>query len=198
MKVPGIAALAVVMGSAASALADDSEGASPRYFGGQRTIGFGPSAGYYSGLGGMIELDAGPIGVALSGAYNPLLISGLKRSGEADPQYSRQDYELGFYSSGQINADIFVGPIWKTSRVDVDFLGGYRFNSMLGHGVGLGVRVAYDISSKLRLEFHGTPSIYPRAESHLHEHGYPRDTDPQQPWLQYFEYGTILSLIFYP
>jgi hypothetical protein len=159
----------------------------PAHYGGQRSFGFGPALGVYAGMGGLVTLKADPIGVAVSGGYMPVLVVG---NDKAD-----QSITFDYYGSGQLNADVLIGPLYTGRKVDVDLLFGYRYNTLLGNGVGAGVRFAMDVSRTLRLEFHWSPHFFPRAWHRLEEEGYPDDRTPSLPW---FQGGLGAAAVFYP
>lgn len=183
-------------------LTQAAESEEPRHFGAQRTFGFGPTVGWYAGLGVVAEFKPGPLGVVVGGGFQPLLLLGETTANRAEDLFGAEhgDTTYDYFNTGQLSADVLVGPIWKTHKVDVDFMGGYRWNSLLGHGVGLGVRIAVDLSRVLRLEIHGAPSFYPGAKSRVRD-ALEREQDdlPARrlvgPWLQP---GIGVALVVYP
>lgn len=171
-----------------AALADDSPGMSAASrFGGQRKVGLGPSAGFYNGLGGLLNLELEPVGLVVSGGYMPVLIFGNEGAERA--------FKFDYYSSAQVNADLLVGPLYRGRKVQIHLLAGYRYNTVLGHGGGLGLRFAIDVSRNLRLEFHSTPNVFPDATARLRERDYPARRDPAIPWLQG---GLGAAAVLYP
>jgi hypothetical protein len=152
-----------------------------------RSFAIGPVAGVYSGFGAAALLRAEPIGLWLSGGYMPLLIVGNDSTSSA----ARFD----FRSSVQVNADAVIGPVSRKGRTDLSLVLGYRHNSVLGHGVGAGIAIEIGIAEHWAATVLVGPSIFPSAESHLDEHGYPSDRDASLPWLQG---GAGITLAFMP
>lgn len=158
-----------------------------RPFGGQRHFGLGPALGFYSGMGGLVTLEAKPLGLVVSGGYMPVLVFG--NEGE------QRKFKANYYGSAQLNADLLIGPIFESAKVDIDLLGGYRYNTVLGHGVGLGLRLSLDVSRVVRVVLHWTPNVFPGAADRLGERGYPPTRDANLPWLQG---GLGVAAVFYP
>lgn len=116
--------------------------------------------------------------------YHPLAIRGLvgrwwEPSGRAEQGFGRE----------------IVGPVYEGKKVEIDLIGGYRYNTVPGHGGGLGVRFSIDLSRAVRLEFHWTPNVFPSAAERLRKRGYPENRDPALPWLQG---GLGAAAVFYP
>jgi hypothetical protein len=179
-----------LLGGARTARADEEPEAPPApdpHFGGQRSLGFGPALGAYTGAGGLLVLSAEPIGLMLSGGYVPLLIFGNEKEGKA--------VTFDYFGSAQLGGDVLIGPLWRSKRVTIDFMLGYRYNTALGSGIDGGVRIAYDLSRAFSLEGQLAPTIFPGAVGHLRDKGYPQDRDPAVPWLQG---GMGAAIVFYP
>jgi hypothetical protein len=161
----------------------------PRHFGGQRSFGLGPNVGFGTGAGATIGTVFDPVGLWLSGGYIPVFVFGNKHD---------VDKTLTFdaYSSAQIDADVSMMPWHAGKRIDFGLLLGYRYNTLLGHGVSAGPGLQLDLSSALGLFFSITYSVFPAAQDRLAPRaGYPTDRDASIPWLQG---GGNLGLIFYP
>jgi hypothetical protein len=187
----GVLGIALVVTGAAARAAGDPA-ASPvdttvRPFGGQRHFGLGPAIGLHSGMGGLLTIEAKPLGLVVSGGYMPLLVGG----NEGEQRKAKIDY----YGSAQLNADLLIGPIYEGVKVDIDVLGGYRYNTVLGHGAGLGLRLSLDVSRALRVAFHVTPNVFPKAADRLDARGYPPERDALFPW---FQGGVGVAAVFYP
>jgi hypothetical protein len=141
-----------------------------------RSLAVGPIAGIYSGFGAAALLRAEPVGLWLSGGYMPLLIVGSESTSNAT--------QFDFHSSVQVNADGVIGPVSRRGRTDLSLVVGYRYNSVLGHGVGAGIAIEIGIAAHWAATVLVGPSLFPSAESHLDDHGYPSDRDASLPWLQ--------------
>lgn len=171
----------------ALALAAQETSARPPHFGGQRAVGLGPAVGFYSGVGGVASVGAESVGLVVAGGYMPVMIFGNEGVTRA--------MTFDYYDSAQLNLDLWVGPIFSGRKVDIDLLCGYRYNTVLGNGAGLGLRFGLDVSEMLRLEFHWTPHIFPSALERLHDRGYSSDRDAALPW---FQGGVGAAAVFYP
>jgi hypothetical protein len=152
-----------------------------------RSFAIGPIAGVYSGFGAAALLRAEPVGLWLSGGYMPLLIVGSESTSNAT--------RFNFHSSVQMNADAVIGPVSRRGHTDLSLVVGYRYNSVLGHGVGAGIAIEIGIAEHWAATVLVGPSIFPSAESHLDDHGYPSDRDASLPWLQG---GAGVTLAFVP
>jgi hypothetical protein len=176
--------------TASGAHADDSGGAAeegPRHFGVQRTVGFGPAIGL-GGSGAMAGAQLAPVGVWVSGGYAPLLVFGNKRDADRTVTFDG-------YHSAEINADVSVFFLTPSKRIDAGLIAGYRYNSVLSHGVGLGVAMTYDLSPALAVFLSVEDGIFPSANDQLLAAGYPRDRDAALPWLQG---GANVGLMIFP
>jgi hypothetical protein len=174
-------------GSARAEAGENADAAPARHFGGQRVLGFGPSLGFYSGSGATLGVGSF-VGVWISGGYMPILISGN------DKQTQAAGFE--FYNSAQVGADLAIVPWRPGKRSSFGLIGGYKFNSVLGHGGGGGATFSYDVGAKLALVVLAGVNVFPSAEQRLLENqGYPRDREAAFPWLQG---GANLGLVFYP
>lgn len=179
--------LAVVVWPRPALAAGNATDDSVRPFGGQRTFGFGPALGFYSGLGGLVSFETEPVGLVVSGGYMPVFVFGNEGAARR--------LTVDYYGSAQVNTDVLIGPVYEGKKVEIDLLGGYRYNTVLGHGGGLGVRFSIDVSRVLRLEFHWTPNVFPGALGRLRDRGYPANRDPSLPWLQG---GLGAAVVVYP
>ncbi len=159
------------------------------HFGGQRHLGFGPTLGVWSGAGGIVGGGGEHVKAWLSGGYSPALIFANARSADRALRFN-------YYSAYQINADLVVR-LLDRPRADVGLLIGYKFNSVLGHGGGVGLAVLYDLSRHIGLHISGGLALFPSAKNRLdREYGYPADRDPSlTPALQG---GMNLGLLYYP
>jgi hypothetical protein len=138
-------------------------------------------------VGAALLARAAPIGLLLSGGYMPLLIFGNDSASDA--------LRVNYYSSAQLNADLAIGPLSRHAKADLSLLLGYRYNSVLGHGVGAGIAIELWLSESVAATVLAGPSLFPSAQSRLDDHGYPSNRDAALPWLQS---GAGVALSFYP
>jgi hypothetical protein len=192
MKLRLIALLpALLLASPASAQTEPEPAPEPqpqRHFGGQRTFGFGPSAGLTNGLGGMAGLRLSPLELWVTGGYMPVLVFGNKHD-------LTRSVTLDGYASGQVGADVALTPWHAGTRYDFGLLASYRYNTALGNGGGAGVVLHIDLTGALALFFSLDYVVFPDARDALGRLGYPNDRDPSVPWLQG---GANVGLVVYP
>jgi hypothetical protein len=191
-------ALALAALAAGEARAQDEPVSSPepssapppptRHFGGQRILGVGPTLGFYDGLGALMVIGGDPVGAVVSGGYAPVLIFGNQRLNKS--------ITFDYYTSGQLNLDLLVAPWHVGKRTDLGIVAGYKYNSVLAHGFGVGFAAFVDLSATLALSAGVGFAGFPGAEDHLRQNqGYPTDRDPAIPW---FQGGVQIALLVYP
>lgn len=164
-----------------------TDGDSPRHFGGQRTFGFGPFLGL-SGLGAAAGALVAPVGFWVSGGYAPVWVFGNKHD-------TTRTLTFDGYSSAQLNLDVSVLPVLASSRIDAGVIAGYRYNTLLSHGIGAGVALTCDFSRTVVGFASYELSFFPQAQDQLTNAGYPTDRDASLPWLQG---GVNVGLMFFP
>lgn len=156
---------------------------------GQRTLGVGATLGSWAGAG----LVAGGGGRSVKGwvtaGYAPVLVF-------SNAKTASKSIRFNGYSAFQVGADLGV-PVVTRERSEVSLLLGYKYNTVLGHGGGAGVRILYDRSPRLALAVAVGVAIFPEAERRLDEHQhYPTDREPGlTPAVQG---GLTLELIWFP
>jgi hypothetical protein len=157
---------------------------------GQRSFAFGPTAGFYHTNGLEILLGTRDIAVVGAGGYTPLLIFWQDRD--------NLDGHLDFVSSFQVDADLAIR-IFDSGKTMLGAQPGYRFNSALGHGFGIGGYAARDFSDLVQARVTYGLVVFPDGSNQLLKRD---DYDADQvdfglvgPLLQG---GLSLSLMFYP
>jgi hypothetical protein len=167
--------------------ATDAVVESPPHFGGQRQFGFGPTLGLWSGMGGVVGAGGDVIKAWASGGYMPVMIFGNKHGSKA--------LTFDYYGSAQLNADL-TARFFHRRRVELAVRFGYKYNTVLGHGGGVGVALHYDLARWLGLNVTLGPAVFPSSENRLvNKYDYPTDRDPATPWIHG---GLNLDLVFYP
>jgi hypothetical protein len=160
----------------------------PRHFGGQRKFGVGPTVGFATGAGGLAGVVLPPVGLWVSGGYMPLFVFGNEHE-------ASRTLTFNAYSSAQLSADLSILPWRPNDRVDIGLVLGYRYNTVLAHGVGGGFAVTYDLSKAIGLLLTFEYTVFPEAQGQLAGVGYPTDRDASLPWLQG---GANVGLVLYP
>jgi hypothetical protein len=181
-----LAALAIARPAHAQTQEEQTETVPP-HFGGQRSIGFGPVLGLSTGAGGMVELGLPPVALWLSGGYQPIMVFGNMQGSRA--------MTFDFFNSAQFNADVSFMPWHSGPRLDYGLLGGYRYDTVLGHGGGAGGVLTMDLGREVGLFASLELLAFPDAASAIRAQGYPGDRDPALPWLQG---GANIGLLTYP
>ena len=125
---------------------------------GQRYFGLLASAGFFSGFSGGVQLGTQDVGVRALAGYSPVLIA---------IQESSTRGELKFFSGYLLAPDLFVSllPAADWARVGAEC--GYRYHSLLGHGLALGGFGAFRISRKLEGTVFGGLLVFPHGEDEL-------------------------------
>jgi hypothetical protein len=177
-------AAACVLGAVARGTASADE---PRHFGAQRTLGFGPVLGF-DGTGATVTGQLDVVGLWITGGYAPLLIGGNKNDSLRTPTFD-------FYSSGQIDVDVSILVLRPTPKLDAELLLGYRYNTVLAHGVGVGGVMILDLTPALAGFIAVEPQIFPDGQAQLTGAGYPSDRAASIPW---FQGSGSIGLLVYP
>ena len=178
--------LATVSSAAAAATAEDSDATAPP---GQRRFGVGATAGVYAGTG--ITMGGG--GRLLKGwfsaGYIPVLVFANARTNDHAMRFN-------YYTSYQINEDLALH-LLTLPRVELALIIGYKYNTVLRHGGGIGVGGAYALGRRVGLQMSAGVALFPHAKDHLdHDQGYPVDRVPAlTPALQG---GVNVGLVFFP
>jgi hypothetical protein len=182
------AALLLLAAPAGSARAETA-GPEAAPAGGQRSFGLGPTLGFWSGAGGIVGGGGETVKGWLSGGYAPVLVFANDRTPEKKMRFNH-------YGAYQLNADLGLR-LLRRDRVELGLLLGYKFNGVLGHGGGAGVRVIYDLSRHLGLEISGGLALFPSAQDRLdRDQGYPPDRKPALPTS--LQGGANVGLVYFP
>ncbi|GAO01189.1 hypothetical protein [Anaeromyxobacter sp. PSR-1] len=156
---------------------------------GQRSFGVGPTLGFWSGAGLIAGGGTGRLKGWVSGGYAPVMVFSNERTPERDLRFD-------YYNAYQLNGDVSLrvnGP----STTEIALLAGYKYNGVLGHGAGGGVRVLFDVGPRTAVELSFGLAVFPDAMDRLErDHAYPADRDPGiTPALQG---GANLGLLVFP
>ena len=184
-------AVALLAAAPAGATEADAAGSGPAgsFAAGQRSFGLGPTVGLWAGAGAIAGGGGETAKVWLSGGYAPVLVFANARTPEKEVRFDA-------FHAYQLNGDVTVR-LTARGRSELSLLLGYKFNSVLGHGGGGGVRILYDLGPRVGLEISGGLAVFPSAEERLdRDHGYPTDRDPSiTPALQG---GANVGLVVFP
>jgi len=160
------------------------------HYGHQRGVGILAEIGFHTGFGVGARVGAGDFGARVSAGWNPIIVAIQK------PDPAESDFDAA--SSLQINADVFALPIQGTERARVGAIGGYRYNSILGHGASLGGNAVVDLGPHLALDLLGGITWFPSGNARARdEFGVAAQDDFGFPGPE-LVYAAELALIFYP
>lgn len=160
------------------------------HYGHQRSVGILAEIGLHTGFGVGARVGAGDFGARVSAGWNPIIVAIQK------PDPTENDFDAA--SSLQINADLFALPIQGTERARVGAIGGYRYNSILGHGASLGGNAVVDLGPHLALDLLGGITWFPSGNERARdEFGVAAQDDFGFPGPE-LVYSAELALIFYP
>ena len=154
------ALLGLIVVSCFPGRARGASAADPDYVG-QRHFGLLASVGFYSGFAGGVQLGTQDVGVRALAGYSPVLITIQESDGRAD---------LRFFSGYQLAPDLFVALLPAADWARVGAQCGYRYHSLLGHGLSLGGFGAFRITRKLEGTVFGGLLIFPNGNDELREH----------------------------
>jgi hypothetical protein len=132
----------------------------PPHLGGQRYIGIGAHIGVFRGFGASLRAGHPYVGVEAFGGWQPLIIL-LNTPGGTEA--------LG-HNSGQVGAHMYI-TFNPDSKIAVGLTGGYRYNSVLGHGIAGGLSIDVDVSRKLVFDLVVGPVVFPQGERGLRAEG---------------------------
>ncbi len=146
---------------AGAARAGDEPPAKPRFDTSQRNLGFFADIGAYSGFGGGVRAGTRTAGVEGSYGWLPILIA-LQNTPADSPHFE-------FFSTGQANAAVYWLFFKPGPRADAGLTLGWKYDTLLGHGAGVGGYAQVDLTRALALHVYGGLSIYPRGEPRLRD-----------------------------
>ncbi len=125
---------------------------------GQRNAGMLLNLGVWNGLGFGAQLGSPLIGVRLSGGWSPLIVSRQLSSGAA---------AIKFLSDWLVSGDVFVNAVDAEARGRAGPIAGYRYSSLLGHGLAIGGWGGFRVNRGTDLIFQGGALVFPRGPSRL-------------------------------
>ena len=136
--------------------ARDFDSPPPREPGGQRQFALFATALPYDGFGLGTRVLGPRIGFDLSAAYRPIFVTYT-----SDPE---RFPKLALLEGYQLNASLYVGVYRPNARTDLGFTLGYKYNTLLRHGVGAAFYVSRELSRHFVFCFVVGPAVFPRAE----------------------------------
>ena len=119
-------------------------------------------------LGAALGAQLDVVGLWITGGYAPVLVFGNKYD-------ELRTFTADYYGSGQVAADVTLMLLHPTPKLDAGLLFGYRYNSVLAHGIGFGGIAILDFSPTLAGFLLVEPEVFPDAQSQINAAGYPSD-----------------------
>lgn len=117
-------------------------------------------AGSYTGLAaGGIYMPDESFGIEITGGYNPLLIGIEGIGGELS--------ELELLNSYQGNADLLLTPYQTGVGARIGLTAGYKYNSLLEHGLGAGVAVSAELTKRVGFHVLGGVAFFPDGDDQV-------------------------------
>jgi len=144
---------------------DDEPAKDDKKIKGQRFIGFGPRIGLFSGFGAGIRAGHPYVGADISGGWQPIWIV-IQKQVIGSSSSSSMDFE-GWHS-GQFNGHVYVS-FNPYSKFVFGVSAGYRYNSLLKHGLAIGFDGLLNLTDLLALQFNLGPIIHPEGDSIIEE-----------------------------
>jgi len=155
----------------------------------QRDFALVATEGSYSGFGLGFRAGGPRIGFDGSFAFMPLLVTFA-----ANPD-SAPDFEI--LTSFQANATVFFGLYQTDTRTDLGIAVGYKYNTLLKHGVNVAFYLKKELGKHWALMGFAGPSIFPDAEDQIRERtGW--ENGSVASGLAWHQAGLGLSLAFFP
>jgi hypothetical protein len=159
----------------------------PPQTGEQRAVGVLLHIGGYSGFGAGVNAGTPAVGLRASVGWTPVL---LVLTGSAD--------DLKFYSSLLISPDVYVRLFHPRPTTHVGLQGGYRYSTLLGHGVALGGYAQFRLNRVIDGLISAGLLVYPDGEDHLkREENLPSTVQFSFPGPS-VNFGVSLGLAFFP
>jgi hypothetical protein len=155
----------------------------------QRNFALFATEGSYSGFG--LGLRGGwlRVGMDASFAYFPILAT-YSWDPESFPEFK-------LLSSLQGNATIYVGLYRPDPRTDLGIAFGYKYNSLLRHGVNVAFYLQRELSAHFTLQAFVGPTIFPAAEDQIRDKTGWKDGSVLS-GMAWHQAGLGLSLAYFP
>jgi hypothetical protein len=100
-------------------------------------------------------------------------------------------------SGYQLNAQVYVGLYRPNLRTDLGFTLGYKYHTLLRHGVGAAFYLKRDFSPHFSFQFFIGPSVFPEAEDQIRQKTH-WEGGSVSSGIAWHQGGAGVSLAFYP
>jgi len=185
--------IAVVGGSSAGVSRADAPGeAAPTTDAGWSPVGVVAELGVITGLAVGGQLRAGSFGARISGGWNPVFVVVSNSS-------TLKVESFHAYSSLQLNADLLALPLAGAPGADLGVVGGYRYSTVLGHGVFLGLEGQLRRSARFGFHLQAGVIYFPSgADRVTRDKGLPANAEYNFPFGAGLQYGATLGVLVFP
>jgi len=129
----------------------------------QRSLGALLNLGVWQGTGFGLQLGASRAGLRISGGWQPVFVSYY-------PPKEIQSRST-VYSSWLLSTDAYLNMFEATDRGRAGPLFGYRFDTVLGHGVALGGWGGLRLDRWADVFFQGGVMAFPKGAQRVRDHG---------------------------
>jgi len=160
----------------------------PQRSGERRNIGALLHIGPYSGFGAGVTAGTPAVGLRASVGWTPLLLA-LDQGSSID---------LKLYSSLQISPDVYVRLFHPRPTTHVGLQGGYRYSTLLGHGLAFGGYAQFGLSRMFDGLISAGFLVFPDGEDQLkREENLPSNAQFSFPGPS-VNFGASIGLAFFP
>lgn len=143
----------------------------------------------YDGFGLGVRALGPRFGLDLSAAYHPILATLSTEAGKVP--------KIALLSSYQINAAFYLGLYRPNVRTDLGLTVGYKYNTLVQHGVAAAFYLQRELSDHFAFQFFVGPAVFPRAEREIRkEKGWVKGSVSSG--LAWQQGGVGISFTFYP
>ncbi|HYD41291.1 MAG TPA: hypothetical protein VEB43_10725 [Anaeromyxobacter sp.] len=152
-----LAALALLATAPARAHADDQVDSGPAF-------SLLLSAGPFSSFGGGVSFGTPRFGLRATAGWVPIILGTTTTDEEGD-----EEVDLDIYNSLQVAPDLYVMVSPPKSWGGIGLQGGYRYNSVLGSGIGAGGFGQFRVRSSMDLLVNAGFMVFPNGEEGLRD-----------------------------
>ncbi|MBI5535365.1 MAG: hypothetical protein HY898_21735 [Deltaproteobacteria bacterium] len=135
---------------------------------GQRNFGFVLGAGFSTTIGGGIRLGTEDVGIEVLGGWMPVIIM-LANGEPTSSSRSGSVSDVKVYSTGQVVGDAYVKLMRLSPKVTLALRGGYRYNDLMGHGIGLGGHAQLELSKAVAAYAMFGITVFPKGKSRVED-----------------------------
>jgi hypothetical protein len=156
---------------------------------GQRYAGVVATAGFYDGIAVGARLGGTKLGFEGSIAYAPVIST-----------YRKEELlstRLFYIHAAQLNAGLFV-VLWRGARAQVGITAGYKWNSVLTHGVGFGLYANYELSKSWGARIIGGPVFFPGGARTVRDTSFIPEGGRVSHYSTTIHSGLNFGLVWYP